>query len=152
MRIEPAPATSVEAQVLVALYVAEIAAQFPDGFDPAASVSADPAELSPPHGVFLVVRADDGNAVGCGGVKLLDPATAEVKRMWLDPAARGQGAGRALLAALEDAARELGATTACLDTNGVLTAAITLYAKAGWQQVEPYNDNRYATHWFSKAL
>jgi GNAT superfamily N-acetyltransferase len=152
MRIEPVPATSVEARVLVALYVAEIAATLPDGFDPAASVSADPGELSPPHGVFLVVRAEDGNAVGCGGVKLLDPATAEVKRMWLDPAARGQGSGRALLAALEDAARELGATTACLDTNGVLTAAIDLYRKAGWQQVEAYNDNRYATHWFSKAL
>jgi GNAT superfamily N-acetyltransferase len=152
MRIDRVPATSVEARVLVALYVAEIAATFPTGFDPAASVSADPDELTPPHGAFLVVRGDDGNAIGCGGVKLLDPTTAEVKRMWLDPAARGQGAGRALLTALEDAARELGATRACLDTNALLESALALYRKAGWSEIQRYNDNAYATHWFEKSL
>ena len=146
------PAASVEARVLVALYLAEIAVLFPGGFDPAVSVSADPEELSPPHGVFLVVRGDDDNAIGCGGVKLLDPATAEVKRMWLDPSARGQGAGRALLEALEEAARGLGATKACLDTNALLESALGLYRKAGWQEVAAYNNNAYATHWFSKQL
>ena len=152
MRIEAVDARSAEAQGLVASYVAEIAATFPGGFDPAASVSADPEELSPPHGAFLVVRDDDGTAIGCGGVKLLDPQTAEIKRMWLAPSSRGRGLGRSLLAALEDAARELGATEGRLDTNAHLESALELYRRHGWQEVAPYNDNAYATHWFAKSL
>jgi GNAT superfamily N-acetyltransferase len=152
VRIEAVSAASVEARVLVALYVDEIAASFPAGFDPDASVSADPDELTPPRGVFLVVRADDGNPIGCGAVKLLDPQTAEIKRMWLAPEARGQGLGQKLLAALEDAARGLGATQGRLDTNDVLGAAMSLYRNAGWEAIPAYNDNVYATHWFGKAL
>lgn len=152
MRIEAVDAAGDEAQRLVASYVAEIAATFPGGFDPAASVSADPAELSPPRGAFLVVRDDDGAAIGCGGVKLLDADTAEIKRMWLAPAARGRGLGRRLLEALEEAARGLGATEGRLDTNATLESALALYERAGWQRVAPYNDNAYATHWFTKPL
>lgn len=152
MKIEPVSAASVEARVLVALYVDEIAAAFPAGFDPKASVSADPDELTPPNGNFLVVRADDGNPVGCGALKLLDPHTAEIKRMWLAPEVRGRGIGRQLLEALETTARDLGATHAKLDTNETLEAALTLYRKSGWEEVAPYNDNAYATHWFAKQL
>ena len=152
MRVETADAMSDESQALVQAYVDEIATTFPSGFNPDASVSADPAELTPPRGAFLVVRRPDGTAVGCGGVKLLDPQTAEVKRMWLHPSTRGQGAGRLLLAALEQAARDLGASRGCLDTNSRLDAAMALYRRSGWQEVEPYNDNRYATHWFAKQL
>ena len=152
MRIEAADAGSAEARSLVGAYVAEVAATFPGGFDPDASVSADPAELTPPNGSFLVVRDEDGTAIGCGGVKLLDADTAEVKRMWLAPAARGHGAGRALLAALEDAARALGATQGRLDTSAHLDAALALYRRTGWAEVPAYNDNAYATHWFAKEL
>jgi GNAT superfamily N-acetyltransferase len=152
MRTDRVAAGSVEARVLVALYMDEIARTFPDGFDPEASVPVEPAEFSPPRGAFLVVRADDGNAIGCGGVRLLDPQTAEIKRMWVDPAARGQGAGRVLLTALEDAARDLGATRACLDTNELLVSALALYRGAGWAEVPAYNDNAYATHWLDKQL
>lgn len=152
MKIEAAAAASVEARVLVALYLDEIAAAFPAGFDPKASVSADPDELTPPRGAFLVVRADDGNPIGCGAVKLLDPQTAEIKRMWLSPEARGQGIGRRLLDALENEARTLGATQGRLDTNDLLDAAMTLYRKNGWEEMPAYNDNVYATHWFGKQL
>lgn len=152
MRIERVDAHSDEARGLVQAYVDEIAATFPHGFDPDASVSADPDEVTPPHGAFLVVRDDDGTPVGCGAVKLLDPTTAEVKRMWLHPSTRGRGAGRLLLAALEDTARQLGATRGVLDTNETLTAAIALYERTGWRATAPYNDNAYATHWFAKDL
>jgi GNAT superfamily N-acetyltransferase len=152
IRVETVDARSDEALGLVAAYVAEIAATFPGGFDPAASVSADPDELSPPRGAFLVVRDDDGTAIGCGGVKLLEPQVAEVKRMWLAPASRGRGLGRLLLDALEQAARELGATQGRLDTNDTLAAALALYERAGWQRAAAYNDNAYATHWFTKTL
>ena len=152
LRVEVADAASDEARALVQSYIDEIASTFPSGFNPEASVSANPEELTPPHGTFLVVRRDDGTAVGCGAVKLLDPKTAEVKRMWLHPSTRGQGAGRLLLDALEHAAQELGATEARLDTNGQLESALALYRRSGWEETAPYNDNVYATHWFGKQL
>ena len=153
MRIEPADAASEESQGLLAQYFAELVRRFPDGFDPeAGSTTADPAELSPPQGLFLVVREDDGTAVGCGGLKLLDSHTAEIKRMWLHASTRGRGLGALLLDALENAARELGATNGVLDTNATLETAIAMYRRHGWQDVPAYNDNPYATHWFAKKL
>jgi GNAT superfamily N-acetyltransferase len=152
VRIEAVPAASVEARVLLALYGDELAASFPDGFDPKVSLQTDPAEVTPPRGNFLVVRAEDGNPIGCGAVKLLDPKTAEIKRMWLAPEHRRKGLGRQLLEALEQAARDLGASEARLDTNETLAPALELYRKAGWQEIPRYNDYPYATHWFAKAL
>jgi GNAT superfamily N-acetyltransferase len=153
VRIQPADASSEESQGLLAQYFAELARTFPDGFDPrAGSTTDDPAEISPPRGLFLVVRDDDGIAVGCGGVKLLDDRTAEIKRMWLHSSTRGRGLGALLLDALESAARELGATDGVLDTNATLEVALTLYRMHGWREVPAYNDNPYATHWFAKEL
>ena len=152
VRIEAVPAASVEARVLLALYADEISTAFADGFDPKSALPADPAELTPPRGNFLVVRAEDGNPIGCGTVRMLDPKTAEIKRMWLAPEMRGKGLGRQLLDALEQAARDLGASEARLDTNDTLSTALSLYRNAGWQEITAYNDNAYATHWFAKAL
>ena len=83
---------------------------------------------------------------------MLEPETAEIKRMWLAPAARGHGLGARLLDALESSARDLGATRAVLDTNEQLGAALGLYRSRGWSEVPAYNDNAYATHWFAKEL
>ena len=152
VRVERVDPGGPEAVALVTAYVEEIATTFPSGFDPAASVSADPDELRPPRGAFLVVRDEAGAGVGCGGVKLIAPTVAEVKRMWVSPELRGRGIGRLLLDALEAAARELGAEEGRLDTNGMLTAAIGLYESAGWVRVAPYNDNGYATHWYAKSF
>ena len=153
MRIEAADAATEESQRLLAHYFDELSRTFPDGFDPqAGSTTADPAELSPPRGLFLVVREDDGTAVGCGGIKLIDAGTAEIKRMWLHSSTRGRGLGALLLDALEEAARELGATKGVLDTNATLETAIAMYRRHGWQDVPAYNDNPYATHWFAKTL
>jgi len=153
MKIEPADAAGAEAQRLLAEYFAYLAGTFPDGFDPnAGSTTDDPGEMSPPRGIFLVVRDDDGTAVGCGGIKLLDADTAEIKRMWLHSSTRGRGLGALLLDALEGAARELGATGGVLDTNATLEAALALYRLHGWREVAAYNDNPYATHWFAKEL
>ena len=153
MRIERADASTAESQSLLAEYFAELARTFPDGFDPTAgSATVEPDELSPPHGLFLVVRDDGGTAIGCGGVKLLDPTHAEIKRMWLHSSTRGRGLGALLLDALEDAARDLGATEGVLDTNATLEAALALYRLHGWRETPAYNDNPYATHWFTKEL
>jgi GNAT superfamily N-acetyltransferase len=150
LRIEPADARSAEVDTLLASYLAEIRATF--GYDDDRAGPSSPEDFTPPTGRFLVVRDSGGAATGCGGVRLIDPATAEVKRMWIHPSIRGRGAGRRLLAALERAAVDLGAGRAVLDTNETLSSALALYRSAGWLEVDPYNDNTEATHWFSKDL
>jgi GNAT superfamily N-acetyltransferase len=111
----------------------------------------DAALFTPPAGVFLVAFLDDV-PVGCGGVRMLSPVRGEIKHLWMRPAARGSGAGRALLGELESRAAELGATEIVLDTNERLAAAQSLYRSSGYVDVEPYNDNPNATHWFRKGL
>ena len=93
-----------------------------------------------------------GRVAGCGGLQQVDAATAEIKRMWIDPTRRGLGLGRRLLAHLEDVARERGYRRVVLDTNGALVEAIAMYRRAGYEAIERYNDNPYAQHWFAKAL
>jgi ribosomal protein S18 acetylase RimI-like enzyme len=75
-----------------------------------------------------------------------------LKRMWVAPQARGLGVGRRLLAELEDHARRRGAKVAYLETNKALREAIALYRSAGYVEVEPFNDEPYAHHWFAKRL
>jgi ribosomal protein S18 acetylase RimI-like enzyme len=111
----------------------------------------DPALFEPPAGVFLVAELD-GAAIGCGGIRMLAPDRAEVKHLWVRPAARGTGLGRALLTELERRAAEFGATEIVLDTNERLEAAQSLYRSSGYVDVKPYNDNPNATHWFRKGL
>jgi GNAT superfamily N-acetyltransferase len=110
-----------------------------------------PETFVEPAGVFLVARRD-GEPIGCGGIRMLDPRRAEVKHLYLRPSARGSGLGRALLEALEQHAARLGATEVVLDTNARLEAAQQLYRSSGYAEVEPYNDNPNATHWFRKVL
>jgi len=112
----------------------------------------DAAAFVPPRGTFLVVYDDDDAAVGCGGVRLIGPQRAEIKHLWLDPSTRGKGWGRTLLAELEARAVGLGARQIVLDTNATLEAAQGLYRSSGYDEIEPYNDNPNATHWFAKPV
>src|SRR5215475_5534301 len=73
-------------------YFGELAARFDGGFDPARSIPADDAEMTAPAGLFVLATLR-GEAVGCGAVKFHPGAPAEIKRMWVAPAARGLGAG-----------------------------------------------------------
>ena len=132
-------------------YYAELDSRFPGGFDVAQTVAAPPDELRAPHGAFLVARGD-GEPVACGAVRKLVADAAEIKRMWVAPTARGRGVARALLGALEDAAHTLGSTVVRLDTAATLHEALGLYRSAGYVEIPAYNDNRYAAHWFEKAL
>lgn len=150
VRIAPADPEEPGARWCLESYVAELDERFPTGFDPGASISATPEELRPPRGLLLVARLR-GEPVGCGALKH-GPEATEVKRMWVAPTARGLGLGRRLLAALEDHAARLGATTLRLETNRTLTEAIALYRSAGYREVAPFNDEPYAHHWFEKHL
>jgi DNA-binding MarR family transcriptional regulator/GNAT superfamily N-acetyltransferase len=143
--------TSPDARWCFEQYFAELNARFDAGFDPALSISADAHELTPPAGALLVARLR-GRPVGCGALKLHGHAPAELKRMWIAPAARGLTLGRRLLQELEALARAAGVTTLRLETNRALTEAIALYRRSGYVEVDAFNDEPYAHHWFEKRL
>jgi putative acetyltransferase len=86
------------------------------------------------RGTFLVARLD-GVVVGCGAVRQLDDTTAEVKRMFVDPAARGRGVGRRLLEELEAWAVAGGMTRLVLEAGDRQQEAIRLYRLCGFRQI-----------------
>ncbi len=88
-------------------YFRELEARFEGGFHHEKEGLADAAEIAPPAGVFVLARLD-GEAVGCGGLKCIDEATGEIKRVWTAPKVRGMGVGRRMLRTLEAAARDRG--------------------------------------------
>lgn len=109
-------------------------------------------DLEPPAGGAYVVGWEEDRAVAGGALKLLEPGVAEIKRMYVLPDSRGRGLARQLLAAIEDAARELGYERVRLDTGASQPHARALYESAGYQDVPDYNDNPYAAYHGEKAL
>lgn len=146
--VDPA---SPEAAGAMARYFAELEGRFPGGFDSSAAVVAAAGAFAAPRGVFVVVRTAAGT-VGCGGVQWLDDRRGEIKRMWVDPDARGAGIGRRLLQFLEAVVVSSGRSVIVLDTNSALTEAIAMYRANGYSSVERYNDNPDAELWFEKRL
>jgi DNA-binding MarR family transcriptional regulator/GNAT superfamily N-acetyltransferase len=132
-------------------YFLELHERFDAGFDPSRSISADADQLTPPAGLFFLARLR-GAPVGCGALKFHGTGPAELKRMWVSPTVRGLGLGRRLLRELEDRARAAGVTVVRLETNRRLIEAISLYRAAGYREVDPFNDEPYADHWFEKQL
>jgi ribosomal protein S18 acetylase RimI-like enzyme len=112
--------------------------------------------LVPPEGVFVLALGAEDTVLGCAGLRFVGPGVpddaAEIKRMWTAPAARGLGVGRTLLDDLLRRAREAGRTRVVLDTRADLVEARTLYERAGFVEVEPYNTNPYAQVWYALDL
>ncbi len=113
---------------------------------------ASPAELGPPGGTYLVGYDAQGRAVCGGGLKRLPDGTCEIKRMYVVPAERGRGVARALLHALEQAARDLGYRVARLDTGPRQSHAQRMYIAAGYHPIGNFNDNPVATFFGEKSL
>ena len=146
--VVPDPA-SADARACIEAYFRELQERFESGFDPARTVSANPEELVPPAGLFLIARLD-GRPVGCGGLKASGRKVGEIKRMWVAPDARGLGIAQRLLDAIEEQAVRMGLHTLQLDTNRALKEAHALYTRNGYVEIPRYNDNPYADHWFEK--
>jgi DNA-binding MarR family transcriptional regulator/GNAT superfamily N-acetyltransferase len=151
VRIDVVDPARPEAQACLTAYVTELGRRFDSGFDPTRSISAELHELRPPAGMFLVATLHS-EAVGCGALKFHGSAPAELKRMWVADAVRGLGIGRRLLEELEQRAAAAGAPAVRLETNRALREAIGLYRSAGYVEVEPFNGEPYAHHWFEKRL
>ena len=141
-----------DAQRCLRAYVAELNRRSPDReFDPSKGSTAEPHEVRPPHGAFVVAYLR-GEPIGCGAVKHHAGDVTDIKRMWIAESARGLGLGRHLLEHLEGLAREHGSREVRLETGDVLTEAIALYRSEGYDEVAPFNDEPFADRWFAKPL
>jgi putative acetyltransferase len=126
-----------DALVLIELLNAELMARYPE---PGANhFRLDADDVAPGRGAFFLARLDD-RAVACGAIRLLDPQTAEIKRMFALPQARGKGFGRAILAALEAEARVLGAGRLVLETGSRQLEALALYRAAGFVEIPLFGE------------
>lgn len=132
---------------LIGALDAELSAQYPE--EGATHFRLDAAEVAAGRGAFLVATRA-GEPVGCGAVRRIDGDTAELKRMFVVPAARGQGVGRALLEALEAEARRLEVAWVVLETGERQGAALALYEGAGFVRIPRYGE--YATSPLSVCL
>lgn len=152
LEFRPVPADAGDAADLVAAMVAEMRELY-DGLDLEAPnmPKAGPAELGPPDGTYLVGYRD-GRPVCGGGLKRLPDGTCEIKRMYVVPSARRTGVARALLAALEDAARVLGYRVVRLDTGERQPHAIAFYEASGYRRVGNFNNNPAAAFHGEKRL
>jgi len=147
--VDPAGA---EARALIRAYLADIISRYHRR--PATEAEITRAIAEDPTddlATFFVGRLGD-RPLACAGIRLVCPETAELKRLFVHPDARGRGGGAALLAAAEAAAVSIGASAIRLDTRSDLVEARGLYAKHGYREVAPFNRDRYAEHWFQKLL
>jgi GNAT superfamily N-acetyltransferase len=99
----------------------------------------DAEEVAPGRGAFLVAYLQD-KPVGCGAIRRIEDGVGELKRMYVDVAARGRGVGRAILAALETEARQLGLRRVVLETGVRQAAALALYRNAGFHEFRAFGE------------
>jgi GNAT superfamily N-acetyltransferase len=129
VNVSPAAWDDADVQRLITAQQTEIRARYDGAGEPGMPPSA--ADVS----VVLLARDDDGTPLGCGALRALGDGAAEVKRMYVVPAARGRGVAKAVLAGLESAARERGWTTLRLETGPRQPEAVGLYSRAGYRPI-----------------
>jgi GNAT superfamily N-acetyltransferase len=88
--------------------------------------------------MFVLVRGDDGAALGCGGLRQIDDVSGEIKRMYVRPESRGSGAADVVLDALETHARKLGWTHLRLETGDRQPDAVAFYRRRGFERIENF--------------
>jgi len=110
-------------------------------WDHPASVSlraAQRAEIEQRYGTPFVAFGDDGEPLGCGGLRQLDPSEAEVKRMFVAPSSRGTGVSTAILARLEHEGRDRGYARLVLETGDQQPDAIRFYSREGYTRIPSF--------------
>lgn len=149
VRLAPAAWDDADVRRLTAAQQAELRARYEGGQEPGTPPSA--ADVA----VVLVARDAGGEAVGCGALRPLGDGVAEIKRMYVVPAARGRGLSKLVLAGLEAAARDRGWTTLRLETGPRQPEAIALYEGAGYRPIAafgPYADDADDSLFYERVL
>lgn len=129
----------VDVQMLIAQLNADLYHRYPE---PGALVfRLDPADTIDGVGALLIADFKS-RSVGCGAFRVIDdqPGTAEIKRMYVAPSARGNKIGAAILAELERRAISLGVTRLVLETGPRQPEALQLYSRAGYLECEPWDE------------
>src|ERR1700722_8781528 len=128
--------SSIASRLIEALN-AELTAQYPE--PGATHFRLEAEEVATDKGAFLVGYLD-GEPVACGAIRCVDVGVAEIKRMFVIPAARGRGYSRAILTALEDSARQLGIRRLVLETGPRQLEALALYRRAGFVAIARFGE------------
>jgi putative acetyltransferase len=135
--VAPEPFDSADATRLIAALDAHLADRY--SADQRFGPNLRPQHLAPGLGTFVIARAG-GRAVGCGALRRLDEASAEVKRMYVEPELRGQGIAKEILDHLEASARVMGARRLVLETGIYQAEAIGLYRRVGFTPVRCWGE------------
>lgn len=107
---------------------------------PAESNHLDPVETLAGDDVTFLAAFVAGEAVGCGAVKRMYGRYGEIKRMYVEPNARGRGVGRALIEALESTLLRCGIRLVRLETGVRQPEALALYERCGYVRIPPFGD------------
>lgn len=123
---------SLDAAMLVANLLRELDARYP-GQENGGPLEV--SEVARPEGVFLIATIDSKPA-GCGALRRIRDDLAEIKRMYVEPWARGRGLSRRILERLEEEAIAMGYQSVRLETGNRQPEAIGLYESSGYSRVE----------------
>ena len=138
MRVAPDDPFAPDVRALLDEHLAEMRRTSP----PESVHALEPAALAVPGIVFLAARDDDGTLLGCGAIKTLPAAEAEVKSMRTAPEARGRGVAAAVLTEIIATARRDGVRRLLLETGAesFFDPAVRLYGRHGFVPTGPFAD------------
>ena len=131
--IEPEDPRQADVRRIIAESGAYLQALYPSESNHVVDVDA----LAAPDAVVLVARRN-GELLGSIAFRVIAPGHAEIKRMFVRAEARGNGVGRRLLEALEDAARQRNVERISLETGIRQPEAIGLYRASGYRDCPPF--------------
>jgi len=135
LELRRTPLGAPSASALLDALNAELLSRYPEV--PTEHFRLDPTDVAEGRGAFLVAFSNRV-PVGCGALRRIDAGTGELKRMFVDPGARGLGVARALLAGLEAEALRLGFDRLVLEVGERQPEAVALYADAGFVRISPF--------------
>ncbi|MET8567789.1 GNAT family N-acetyltransferase [Streptomyces sp. NPDC004783] len=126
---------------------AEYDLRYGDGGD---ATQLDPADFTPPNGLYLIAYDENDVPVASGGWRSQDAndegnldGDAELKRMFVIEQMRGRGLARRILAALEEDARAAGRSRMVLETGTKQPEAVALYVSSGYEPCEKFGYYRF---------
>lgn len=118
-----------------------------------AEMAAMPGKYASPAGELLLARDATGNPLGSVGLRPMQvDGCCEMKRLYIAPAGRGIGLGRAMVEAVVRAAERIDYREMRLDTLPTMTAAIALYRRSGFEPIAPYYETPVAGTLFMRRI